>query len=128
MHLWRRIYECHQVQNHISQQLSHLPNQQRVDPTTDYHQQAAAQLKTEVTFWYNSFCKLAKSQRDYVGALCRWIQLTDCLVDDHERTGSSAALHTLCQEWRLALDRLPDKVLVCAITLRVRLDDRKRKL
>ncbi|KAM7500505.1 hypothetical protein LguiA_024919 [Lonicera macranthoides] len=115
MHLWRRMYECHQVQNHISQQLSHLPTQQRVDPTTDYHQQAAAQLKTEVSFWYNSFCKLAKSQRDYVGALCKWIQLTDCLVDDRERTGSSAALHTLCQEWRLAIDRLPDKVAAVAI-------------
>lgn len=104
------MYECHQVQNHISQQMNHLINHQCVDPTTDYHRQAAAQLKIEVTFWYNSFCKLMKSQREYVRALSRWIQLTDCLVDDCQCTGTSSAVHTLCEEWQLVLDRLPDRL------------------
>ncbi|KAK3022452.1 hypothetical protein RJ639_047589 [Escallonia herrerae] len=110
MHMWRKMYECHQVQNHISQQVSHLTNQQSIDPTTNYHRQAAAQLKTEVTSWYNSFCRLTKSQRDYVRALCSWIQLTNCLVDDCQRTSSSSAVHTLCEEWQLSLEKLPDKV------------------
>ncbi|KAK2994128.1 hypothetical protein RJ640_003651 [Escallonia rubra] len=110
MHMWRKMYECHQVQNHISQQVSHLTNQQSIDPTTNYHRQAAAQLKTEVTSWYNSFCRLMKSQRDYVRALCSWIQLTNCLVDDCQRTSSSSAVHTLCEEWQLSLEKLPDKV------------------
>ncbi|KAK3020235.1 hypothetical protein RJ639_045471 [Escallonia herrerae] len=110
MHMWRKMYECHQVQIHISQQVSHLTNQQSIDPTTNYHRQAAAQLKTEVTSWYNSFCRLTKSQRDYVRALCSWIQLTNCLVDDCQRTSSSSAVHTLCEEWQLSLEKLPDKV------------------
>ncbi|KAK6932094.1 protein of unknown function DUF632 [Dillenia turbinata] len=86
MHMWRTMYECHQVQNHISQQVSHLTNHQSMEPTTDYHRHATAQLETEVTSWYSSFCGLLKSQRDYVRALCRWIQLTDCLVDDSEQS------------------------------------------
>uniref|UniRef100_A0A5B7B8N2 DUF632 domain-containing protein n=1 Tax=Davidia involucrata TaxID=16924 RepID=A0A5B7B8N2_DAVIN len=115
MHMWRTMYECHQVQNHISQQVNHLTNQQSMDPTTNYHRQAAAQLKTEVSSWYNSFCELMKSQREYVTALSRWIQLTDCLVDDCQRSASSSLVHTLCEEWQLALDKLPDKAVSEAI-------------
>ncbi|KAA8519398.1 hypothetical protein F0562_013654 [Nyssa sinensis] len=115
MHMWRTMYECHQVQNHISQQVNHLTNQQSMDPTTNYHRQAAAQLKTEVSSWYKSFCELMKSQQEYVRALSGWIQLTNCLVDDCQRSRSSSAVHTLCEEWQLALDRLPDKVVSEAI-------------
>lgn len=115
MSMWRTMYECHQVQNHISQQLSHLMNQQSMDPTTNYHRQAASQLKTEVTAWYNSFHRLVKSQGEYVRALCRWIKLTYCFVEDSQRSVSASAVHTLCEEWQLALDRLPDKVASEAI-------------
>ena len=110
MSMWRTMYECHQVQNHISQQVSHLINQQSGDPTTNYHRQAAFQLKTEVTFWYNSFRRVIKSQGEYVRALCRWIQLTYSFVEDSQRSHSASAVHDLCQEWQQALDRLPDKV------------------
>lgn len=110
MHMWRTMYECHQVQNHISQQVNHLTDDQSMNPTTDYHRQAAIQLVTEVTSWYQSFCKLIKSQREYVQTLCRWIQLTECLVDDGQQSGCSTVIRTLGEEWKLALDRLPDKV------------------
>ncbi|PSS04943.1 RB1-inducible coiled-coil protein like [Actinidia chinensis var. chinensis] len=115
MSLWRTMYECHQVQNHISQQVSHLINQESVDPTTDYHRQAAFQLKNEVTFWYNSFRRVIKSQGEYVRALCRWIRLTYCFVEDSQQSGRASAVHGLCQEWQQALDRLPDKVASEAI-------------
>ncbi|KAK9267175.1 hypothetical protein L1049_009595 [Liquidambar formosana] len=115
MHIWRRMYECHQVQNHISQQVNHLTNNQDTDPTTDYHRQATAQLVNEVTSWYNSFCKLIKSQQEYVRTLCRWIQLTECLVDDCQQNGCSSVVRALCEEWQLALDRLPAKVASEAI-------------
>ncbi|XP_059666060.1 protein ALTERED PHOSPHATE STARVATION RESPONSE 1 [Cornus florida] len=115
MHVWRTMYQCHQVQNHISQQLNHISDQQSMDPTTDYHRHAAAQLKTEVNFWYIIFCKLIKSQQEYVRTVYRWIQLTACLMDDCQLSVSSSALCTLCEEWQLALDRLPDKVASEAI-------------
>ncbi|XP_052183195.1 protein ALTERED PHOSPHATE STARVATION RESPONSE 1 [Diospyros lotus] len=113
--MWRAMYECHQVQNHISQQVCHLTNQQNMDPTTDYRRQAAAQLKYEVTSWYTNFCRLVKSQGEYVSTLCRWIQLTESVAEDLQQSGSSSMVHIFCKEWQLALLRLPDKVASEAI-------------
>ncbi|RVW98519.1 Nitrate regulatory gene2 protein [Vitis vinifera] len=115
MHMWRTMYECHQVQKHISQQVNHLTNHQIRDSTTDFHRQATAQLETEVTSWYNSFCKLMKSQQEYVRALCRWIQLTERLASDSQQSHCAPVVRTLCEEWQLALDRFPDKVASEAI-------------
>ncbi|KAF2310799.1 hypothetical protein GH714_017365 [Hevea brasiliensis] len=110
--MWRTMYECHQFQNDISLQLNHLTDSQGVDLTTDYHHQATSQLETEVTSWYLSFCKLVKYQQGYVRTLCRWIKLTDCLVDDNQHSRSSA-VRSLCEEWQLLVDRLPDKPFGC---------------
>lgn len=109
LHTWRTMYESHQVQNHISHQLNLLSSYESIDPTTEYHRQATAQLETEVTSWYSSFGRLVKSQGDYVRTLCRWAELTACLVDDHQNECSSIVC-TLCKKWQHALDRLPDKV------------------
>lgn len=115
MSMWRTIYECHQVQNHISRQLSHLTDHPTRGPTTEYHQKCAAQLKTEVTSWYNSFCRLVKSQGEYVRAFRRWVQLTILFTEDAQHSNSSSAVLNLCEQWQLALDRLPDKVASEAI-------------
>ncbi|KAJ9140853.1 hypothetical protein P3X46_031448 [Hevea brasiliensis] len=113
--MWRTMYECHQFQNDISLQLNHLTDSQGVDLTTDYHHQATSQLETEVTSWYLSFCKLVKYQQGYVRTLCRWIKLTDCLVDDNQHSRSLSAVRSLCEEWQLLVDRLPDKIASEAI-------------
>ncbi|KAF3450330.1 hypothetical protein FNV43_RR06410 [Rhamnella rubrinervis] len=110
LHMWRIMHECHQAQYIISQQLNHLRDNQRMDLSTDYRRQAAAQLETELNCWYSSFCKVVKSQGEYVKALCRWIQLTDRLVDEHRRSLYSPAVHSFCEQWQLGLDNLPDKV------------------
>jgi hypothetical protein len=114
MQMWKTMYECHQVQNHISQQLNHLHDNPSTDFGTDYHRQATAQLETEVTYWYNTFSKLIKSQREYVLTLTRWIQLTGRLADDHQhqQSGYLSVVRSLCEVWQLSLDRLPDKVLL----------------
>lgn len=104
--------ECHQAQFHISQQLNHLIDNQRMDLSTDYRRQAAAQLEAEVNCWYSSFCKVVTSQQDYARALCRWVQLIDRLVDEQQRSLYSSAVHCFCEQWQLALDKLPDKVLL----------------
>ncbi|GFZ06083.1 benzoyl-CoA reductase subunit C, putative [Actinidia rufa] len=54
-------------------------------------------------------------KREYVRALCRWIRLTYCFVEDCQQSGRASAVHGLCQEWQQALDRLPDKVASEAI-------------
>ncbi|CAN0874916.1 Protein ALTERED PHOSPHATE STARVATION RESPONSE 1 [Linum grandiflorum] len=111
---WRTMYECHQLQHHISQQLNHLTDSDNQGlESTDFHLQATAQLETEITSWYRSFCKLVKSQQQYVTTLSRWIQLTSFPVDDKQHP--SAAVDKLCQEWMRSFDKLPDKVASEAI-------------
>ncbi|KAG2688847.1 hypothetical protein I3760_09G112700 [Carya illinoinensis] len=111
MQMWKTMYECHQVQRDISKQLNHLHDNAITDFSTDYHRQATAQLEAEISYWFNSFCKLVKSQREYVRTLCRWIQLTEHVTDGHQRSGYSSVVHSLCKVWQVALDKLPDKLL-----------------
>ncbi|KAK6150132.1 hypothetical protein DH2020_017657 [Rehmannia glutinosa] len=116
MHMWQTMHNCHQVQNHISQQLNHLTDQQSVEPTTESQQQAAGQLQTEVNSWYHSFCKLVKFQREYVRALCKWAELTNYIENiDGPQSGNSSTVHNLTKKWQQALDNLPDKMVSEAI-------------
>ncbi|XWS55356.1 hypothetical protein CRYUN_Cryun10bG0167600 [Craigia yunnanensis] len=63
-----------------------------------------------ISMYRMSFFKLIKSQQEYVRTLCRWIQLTDCLVDYHQQNRCSSAVRRLCKEWRLGFEKLPDTV------------------
>lgn len=111
MQMWRAMYECHQVQNHIVQQVRHLGNLASAEATSSYHQQATIQLEAQVTAWYDSFCRMIKSQREYMRALSGWLRLSlnqfkydaEGIMEHHQ------PLYTLCEEWQLALDRLPDQ-------------------
>ncbi|KAE8716894.1 putative Root phototropism protein [Hibiscus syriacus] len=114
MEMWKMMYKCHKVQNLISQQLN-LVTDLSIDLTTEFHHQATAQLETEVSFWYYSFCKLMKSQQDYARTLCRWIQCTDCLANDNHQGRCSSAVCRLCKEWQHGFEKLPDKVASEAI-------------
>eukprot|EP00268_Persea_americana_P058772 TRINITY_DN7150_c0_g1_i3.p1 TRINITY_DN7150_c0_g1~~TRINITY_DN7150_c0_g1_i3.p1 ORF type:complete len:657 (+),score=186.57 TRINITY_DN7150_c0_g1_i3:1045-3015(+) len=114
MQMWRTMYECHQVQNHIAQQMNHLSNHPSTEPTTDYHRQATVQFEAEVTSWYNTFCNLLTSQREFVRALNQWVRLTDFLPNNSP-TNSTSEICALCEEWQLAVERLPDKAASEAI-------------
>ncbi|KAL6567264.1 hypothetical protein OROGR_000932 [Orobanche gracilis] len=117
MHMWQTMRNCHQVQNHISHQLNRLTtDEEKAEPTSESHQQAAAQLQTEVTSWYHSFCKLVEFQREYVRVLCMWSELTCYLEDvDGSQNGGLSTMHSLTKKWKQALDKLPDKVVSEAI-------------
>lgn len=115
MHMWQTMHNSHQVQNHISQQLNHLTDQQTVEPTTESQRQAAGQLKTEVMSWYHSFCKLVKYQREYVRTLCKWTELTNYIEGADSRESESSTVHALLDKWHQALDKLPDKMVSEAI-------------
>lgn len=115
MHMWRTMYRCHKVQNHIALQLNHILVNQVRELSSDFHRQAAVQLEAEVESWYDSFCKLVTSQKGYVRTLFRWLQLTDCLAADRLQSNFSSALHILCKDWLIHLDRVPDKAASEAI-------------
>jgi hypothetical protein len=108
--MWKIMHECHQSQALISQQLSNLGDYHNTILNSEYHHQATIQFESEASYWYHSFCKLVKSQREYVRTLSKWIQLANCLRDDHESC-DHASIRTICEQWELGLDGLPDKVL-----------------
>lgn len=114
INMWKTMNDCHQVQSHISQQLLLLTSH-NTEPTTENHREATLQLEGGVSFWYNSFCRLTRSQRDYVGALDKWIQLTNCPVDGENQNCYLPTVHSLCQKWLHALNELPEQVVSEAI-------------
>ncbi|XP_074557006.1 protein ALTERED PHOSPHATE STARVATION RESPONSE 1-like [Curcuma longa] len=113
--MWRAMYECHQVQNHVSQQANHLDNSLGTYPTTDSHRQAISQLVAEVTSWHSSFCNLFRCQREYIHVLRQWVRMTDCLPENNNLMGSSSSIHNFCDEVQGIVDQLPYKVAAEAI-------------
>lgn len=105
------MYECHQVQNHVSQQANLLESHLGNDPTTDSHRHAVSQLETEVTSWYTSFCNLFCYQREYLRILNQWVRLTDRLPENDAPMGSTSNIRVFGEDLQRILDRLPDKVL-----------------
>ncbi|WJX28856.1 hypothetical protein P8452_17527 [Trifolium repens] len=112
--MWKIMHECHQSQALISQQLSNLGDYHNTILNSEYHHQATIQFESEASYWYHSFCKLVKSQREYVRTLSKWIQLANCLRDGHE-SSDHASIRTICEQWELGLDGLPDKEVADAI-------------
>ena len=112
MSMWRGMYECHQVQTHMVQQLEYLANSLSTNPTSNDHRQAALQLEIEVDRWYSAFCSLVKSQRDYVYSLTGWLRLSlfQCHHNPLVKNIQNSDIYSLCEEWQLAIDRIPDKV------------------
>ncbi|KAL5995642.1 hypothetical protein ACLOJK_025708, partial [Asimina triloba] len=113
MHMWRSMYECHQVQTHIAQQLKFLNNViLDTEPTSEIHRQSTLQLELEVQQWHSSFCELVTSQRDYIHSLTGWLHLSLFQFSSHSllKTQLNPAIYSLCEEWKVALDRVPDKV------------------
>ncbi|KAF5768997.1 putative nitrate regulatory gene2 protein [Helianthus annuus] len=108
MGMWRSLYESHQVQMHIVQQLKYLHVILSADPTTESLRQAVVQLEVEVQQWHLSFCSLIQSQRDYVQSLTGWLRLS--LFQYISQTKQDPAIYTLCEEWQRVVDNAPDKV------------------
>ncbi|XP_043709295.1 protein ALTERED PHOSPHATE STARVATION RESPONSE 1 [Telopea speciosissima] len=113
MFMWRSMYECHQVQMHIVEQLKFLNTTiVTADPTSEIHRQSTLQLELEVQQWHLAFCNLVQCQRDYIHSLTGWLRLSlfqfshDPLINPKQNSG----IYFLCEEWQLAVDRIPDKV------------------
>ncbi|KAF8405412.1 hypothetical protein HHK36_010318 [Tetracentron sinense] len=112
MCMWRSMYECHQVQTHIVEQLKFLNPVQARDPTSEIHRQSTLQLELEVQQWHLAFCNLVKTQRDYIHSLTGWLRLSlfQFNSDPMAKTRQNSTIYSLCEEWQLSLDRIPDKV------------------
>nr|GMC66115.1 nitrate regulatory gene2 protein [Ipomoea batatas] len=112
MYMWRSMYESHQVQTHIVQQLKYLSAILPTDPTSEIHRQSTLQLELEVQQWHLSFCNLVKAQRDYIQSLTGWLRLSMFQLSNKlvQKTGQDSSVYSFCEEWHLAVNNAPDKV------------------
>lgn len=112
MCMWRSMYEIHQVHTHIVQQLKYLNFIPSNEATSEIHRQSTLQLELQVQQWHLSFCNLVKAQRDYIQSLAGWLRLSLFQFSRNplSRTNEESKIYTFCEEWHLAVDRIPDKV------------------
>ena len=106
------MYEFHQVQTHIVQQLKYLNCIPSVEPTSEIHRQSTLQLELEAQQWHLSFCSLIKAQREYIQSLTGWLRLSLFQVGNNpiSKSKHGSTMYSFCEEWQLAMNNAPDNV------------------
>ncbi|KAL2319895.1 hypothetical protein Fmac_028864 [Flemingia macrophylla] len=116
MHMWRSMHQYHEIQNNIVQQVRGLVNQSsKGHSTSELHKQATRELESAVSAWHSSFCRLIKFQRDFILSLHGWLKLNLIAVNNENTNSEPSDAFSFCDEWKLALDRVPDTVASEAI-------------
>ncbi|KAJ0430268.1 hypothetical protein HanHA300_Chr17g0667021 [Helianthus annuus] len=119
MYMWRSMNQCHEVQNNVVQQVRGLVNQStKGESTSDLHRQATRELEAAVSAWHTSFCRLIKFQRDFIKSLHGWFKLSLLPTNSDEvniNSSQASDVYLVFDEWKLALDRVPDTVASEAI-------------
>ncbi|CAJ1948074.1 unnamed protein product [Sphenostylis stenocarpa] len=117
MYMWKSMHQYHEIQSNIVQQVRGLVNQSSKGHTTsESHKQATRDLESAVSAWHSSFCRLIKFQRDFILSLHGWLKLNLIPVNnDNNNNTESSHVFSFCDEWKLALDRVPDTVASEAI-------------
>lgn len=118
MYMWRYMNQFHDVQADIVQQVRGLVNRAtKGQSTSDLHRQATRDLESAVSAWHSSFCRLIKFQRDFIRSLHGWFKLTLLPIDTVPNNGTKdpSEAFSFCDEWKLALERVPDTVASEAI-------------
>lgn len=115
--MWGSMHQYHEVQNNIVQQVRGLINRSKGDSTSELHRQATRDLESAVSAWHSSFCRLIKFQRDFIRSIHGWFKLTLLPVSNDNVGGNTepSDAFAFCDEWKLALDRVPDTVASEAI-------------
>ncbi|KAG7025344.1 hypothetical protein SDJN02_11839 [Cucurbita argyrosperma subsp. argyrosperma] len=109
MYMWRKMHQYHDIQNNIVQQVRGLVNQTtHGDSTSDLHRQATRDLESTISAWHSSFCRLIKFQRDFIRSLHGWLKLSFLPVNNDNYTDNKEPSEVFCDQWKLALDRVPD--------------------
>ncbi|KAL6124497.1 hypothetical protein ACLB2K_077009 [Fragaria x ananassa] len=118
MYMWKSMHQYHEVQNNIVQQVRGLVNRSsKGDATSELHRQATRDLESAVSAWHSSFCRLIKFKRDFIHSVHGWFKLSLLPVNNDTFTGNNepSDVYFFCDEWKLALERVPDTVASEAI-------------
>ncbi|XVE74109.1 hypothetical protein DITRI_Ditri11bG0172700 [Diplodiscus trichospermus] len=117
-YMWGSMHQYHEVQNNIVQQVRGLINRSgKGDSTSELHRQATRDLESAVSAWHSSFCRLIKFQHDFIRSVHGWFKLTLLPVSNDNVDGNTepSDAYAFCDEWKLALDGVPDTVASEAI-------------
>ncbi|XP_022756920.1 nitrate regulatory gene2 protein-like [Durio zibethinus] len=117
-YMWGSMHHYHEVQNNIVQQVRGLINRSgKGDSTSELHRLATRDLESAVSAWHSNFCRLIKFQRDFILSLHGWFKLTLLPVSNDNVGGNTEPSNVcaFCEEWKLALERVPDTVASEAI-------------
>ncbi|CAH8307126.1 unnamed protein product [Eruca vesicaria subsp. sativa] len=120
MYMWKAMHQYHETQNSIVEQVRGLINRSnKGESTSELHRQATRDLESAVSSWHSSFSHVIKFQRDFIHSVHSWFKLTllpvcheDAAANHHKEPTDAYAF---CDEWKLALDRVPDTVASEAI-------------
>ncbi|KAG5043085.1 hypothetical protein JHK87_007000 [Glycine soja] len=117
LYMWKSMHQYHEIQSNIVQQVRGLVNQSsKGHSTSESHKQATRDLESAVSAWHSSFCRLIKFQRDFILSLHGWLKLNLIPVNnDNNSSSEPSGVFSFCDEWKLALDRVPDTVASEAI-------------
>ncbi|KZV43506.1 hypothetical protein F511_19050 [Dorcoceras hygrometricum] len=116
MYMWRSMNQYHAMQNDIVQQVRGLVNRiTKGESTSDLHKQATRDLESAVSAWHSSFCRLIKFQRDFIYSLHGWFKLTLIPINSELNNRELPEVFAFFDEWKLALERIPDTVASEAI-------------
>lgn len=117
MYMWKAMHQYHETQNSIVEQVRGLINRSsKGESTSELHRQATRDLESAVSSWHSSFTHVIKFQRDFIHSVHAWFKLTllpVCHEDAAVKEPTDA--YAFCDEWKLALDRVPDTVASEAI-------------
>ncbi|XP_013605548.1 PREDICTED: uncharacterized protein LOC106312533 [Brassica oleracea var. oleracea] len=109
MYMWKAMHQYHETQNSIVQQVKGLIDRSgKGESTSELHRQATRDLESAVSSWHSSFSHLIEFQRDFIRSIHSWFKLTILNKDPTDA-------YSFCEEWKLALDRVPDTVASEAI-------------
>ncbi|EOA23518.1 hypothetical protein CARUB_v10016712mg [Capsella rubella] len=119
MYMWKSMHQYHETQNSIVEQVRGLINRSgKGESTSELHRQATRDLESAVSSWHTNFSRLIKFQRDFIHSVHTWFKLTllpVCQEDANSNHKEPLDAYAFCDEWKLALDRVPDTVASEAI-------------
>lgn len=124
MRMWKVMLESHQTQNQIIAEAKSLGSSGCGRVSSESQQRATVRLESELRKWHTSFSNWIAAQKAYVQALNGW--LLKCIIQEPEgslkervpfspRRLGAPPIFSICKDWSVAFDALPERAVVHAI-------------
>ncbi|XP_002960235.2 nitrate regulatory gene2 protein [Selaginella moellendorffii] len=116
--MWKKTHECHEEQYKAVAEMKKLDCSDVVESTNSLHKVATEQLKVALSRWHQYFGSVVSSHKVFMQQLNVYVKVSVKSVELDKgifHAASPKPISTLCHEWQMALDRLPDRSALEAI-------------